>query len=160
MLKLALVWFLFCLGCTTPPSAPPITSFVGVQIQPESLYESQHGDYSLRYVQEVDGGVGTRYVGPSCALSAGLNIKRTEQDGWQKLVAWVPGWDWEAAIARWRMNHQGQISDVWVQTGPILEIRPLDLRPGQIVADVEWRPLQNGIGVGDWRRRPKIGVPE
>jgi len=125
---------------------------VGAGINPEIDSTTGRSDYSLIYVVSADGtSIAMRFRGPSEALSAGLAKEVVHFGPWSEIVGRVARSEYRVVLARWRCGADGKLERAFVRTDPILELRPLGLRPGQLVSDVEWRPLVNGHGVGAWR---------
>ena len=161
----ALVTACLVFGCVTSPS-PAVSSdnlstegFVAYSlgenagIVPQIDASTRQGDYSLLYRVSDDGrSLGTRFLGPSEAVGAPLRMRTEQEVDWHSLICYVPRSDYQVTLAKWRIDASGQIADARVRREPFIEWRPLGLEPGQLVTSVEWRPLVDGLGVGEWRR--------
>ena len=123
---------------------------VGASIAPEIDATTGVPEYSLEYGVSADGtAMTTRYRGASEAFSVGLGIALRQADEWHELAARVGRTDQLFVLARWTCDSNGKVARALVRTEPLLEVRPV--WPGDIVGDVEWRPLVNGRAGGEWR---------
>lgn len=146
-------------SCAAPaPQAPtdlhPYAPGSPASITPQIEATTRRHDYALRYVTTPDGSaIETRFLGPSESLGAPL-AQRTETEGdWHRLITFVPRTDFEVVLAQWQLDATGVITNAYVRTEPFIEWRSLGTEPGQLVSSVEWRPLVDGEGVGEWRRQ-------
>lgn len=132
------------------PYDPTSSEVVG--IAPERIAGRGHGDYGLLYVLSEDGSaIETRFRGPSGAVSAGLRVVRKDDGDLHRLVASMPGRPELATLAVWRRDSAGRVTDVHVRRTPVVEVRLTEPKPGQLFADRQWRPLERGVPVGEWR---------
>jgi hypothetical protein len=124
----------------------------GAGITPQVLEGTMNGEYSLSYIlNDTASAITTRMRGASDPLSAGLSIDRTRDYKSHKLVAF-PGYsDTPVTLARWNLDDEGHVCDMYVRTSPVIEIRPHDLKEGEISAKCDWRPIVNGQPQGYWR---------
>jgi len=114
---------------------------------------THRSDTHLIYRVTEDGrGISTRLLGAPHSPSVPASLRTGVHDGWHRLVAKVARSDFEVNLAVWQLSEAGDLINAHVRTQPFAEWRPLGLKPGQVVTDVEWRPLIDGIGVGEWRR--------
>jgi hypothetical protein len=148
-------------GCESSPdpwtgdsqSLVPFRVDSALSIAPEIISPTGKPAYSLLYmIKEDKKGIETRFIGPSEALTAGLQFFSQFGCNGHELICEVAGSDYQIVLARWQTGPDGSIRDAAVRIEPVIEIRPLKLKPGQMVSDVEWRPYINGQGVGPWRR--------
>jgi hypothetical protein len=161
----ALVFTCQIIGCATSPS--PIVSsddLLAAGLVPYSLGQNavitpqidastRRGDYFLHYRVSEDGrSIGTRFGGPSEAVGAPLRMRTEHEGDFHSLICYVPRSDYQITLAKWRTDASGQIADAYIRREPFIEWRALGIKPYQLVTDVEWRPLVDGVGVGEWRR--------
>lgn len=124
----------------------------GMVLNPQVDYQTRQPDYYLKYVLSEDGTeIETRYMGPGETLGTPLFMGRHELNGWSYLMC-AASKDFTVVLAKWRLDSSGEIAEASVRTEPFIEWRALGLKDHQLVSDVEWRPIVNGAGVGEWRR--------
>jgi len=133
------------------PCTPSPTGELG-GITPQVDVETGKGDYGLVYWISDDGrSITTRFIGPSEAVGAPLRMSYETDGDWHLLVCQVVGSDYQVPLAKWQIAKSGQLENCHIRTDPFIEWRALGIKPGQLVTDVEWRPLVSGVGVGAWR---------
>ena len=64
----------------------------------------------------------------------------------------APSSDFTVVLAKWRHDENGRATNIWVRKAPFVEWKALGLKDYQLVSDVEWRPIVDGVGVGGWRK--------
>ncbi len=122
-------------------------------ITPQIEASTRQGDYSLLYRIADDGrSISTRFLGPSEAIGAPLRMRTQHEGDWHSLICDVPWSDYQVTLAKWRIDASGQITSAHIRNKPFIEWRALGLKPGHPVTSVEWRPLVDGLGVGEWRQ--------
>ena len=122
-------------------------------ISPSIEVRSGSTDTGLVYRLTEDGrGLTTRVLGAPHAPFVRLTMRTDVGEVWHRLVATVPRSGYHRTLAVWRLDAEGRLADAHVLTEPFLEWRALPMEPGQVYASVEWRPLVDGAGVGEWRR--------
>ena len=121
-------------------------------LTPQVDAETGRGDYMLLYRVTQDGqAITTRFVGPSGALGVGLNISSGSDGPWRLLVGSVVRSDYRVTLARWQVDDSGAIRDLFTRKEPFVEWRASNLTDNPIFVNFEWRPLVDGVGVGEWR---------
>ncbi len=149
-------------GCTTSPPAvdevvdPAMVPFGPgrrASISPSVRWGAMRSNTYLVYRMTEDGrGITTSFRGAAHEPSV-PTVRRTElRDGWYHLIASVPHSEVQVDLAVWRLDEDGTLVDAHVRTKPFLTWRALGIQPGQVVSSVEWKPLVDGIPVGEWRR--------
>ena len=139
-------------GCATQPSLKLMDGTSQYSLNAQQWDNGRSHSYTLRYVfspsaQRIE----TRYVGPSENMAFSSTPIYSTYGEWQTREWRVERSSYVVLLAKWQLGANKELKVGYVRTEPLVEIRSLLLRPFQMVADHQWRPLVNGKGQGIWR---------
>ncbi|MFK5955407.1 MAG: hypothetical protein QM477_03070 [Planctomycetota bacterium] len=107
------------------------------------------------FIAEDGASVVSRYLGPGGPSSVNIHLSQEQTGCWHYLQCRVSGSHYAVALARWKLDSNGQVSQTYVRHTPMAEWRVL---PGDQSdpyplgnRKTQWRPWVDGKGVGDWR---------
>lgn len=145
--------FLFLLTSCQAPLPAELSSLVPAELV--RLSESRTGGHYMAFdhnesfgskdnlhffLNEKGTEVLTRYLGPGGYTPIPTGSRTRVSGDWTILERWVRGAERSTIIAMWRHDESGKVVDAHLRKEPYYEWR-----------GSEWRPFENGTGVGNWR---------